>query len=91
MYWKVIRFFCLIRYYMFSHQTTTYDRYTIKVLQTFLILTQTLVVFVWSIKVEIPFVFVNLVAPFIGIVWMVSDNYGFGKLFMIMNGMNLVN
>jgi hypothetical protein len=31
------------------------------------------------------------VAPFIGIIWIVSDSYGFGKLFLIFNAMNLLN
>lgn len=30
-------------------------------------------------------------APFIGIIWIVSDSYGFGKLFLIINAMNLLN
>ena len=76
---------------MLSHQITKKDRYTIKIMQSFLILTQTALVFVWSIKIEIPYFFTNLVAPFIGIIWMVSDSYGFGKLFLIFNAMNLLN
>jgi hypothetical protein len=81
----------LVRYYMLSHQISKKDRYTIKVLQSFLILTQTVLVFVWSIKIEIPYFFVNLIAPFVGILWIVSDSYGFGKLFLIFNAMNLLN
>jgi len=76
---------------MFSHQLTKRDKYTIKVFQSFLILTQTALVFLWSIKLEIPYVFVNLIAPFVGIIWFVSDSYGFGKLFLILNAMNLFN
>ncbi len=52
---------------------------------------QTMLVFIWSIKIELPYVFVNLVCPFIGIIWFVSDSYGFGKLYLIMNAMVLVN
>jgi hypothetical protein len=63
----------------------------IKLFQSFLILTQTALVFIWSIKIELPYVFNNLMAPFIGIIWIVSDSYGFGKLFLIINAMNLLN
>lgn len=52
---------------------------------------QALLMFIWSIKVEIPYVFVNLVYPFIGIIWFVSDSYGFGKLYLILNAMTMVN
>lgn len=52
---------------------------------------QALLMFIWSIKIEIPYVFVNLVYPFIGIIWFVSDSYGFGKLYLILNGMTMVN
>jgi hypothetical protein len=76
---------------MLSHQMADKDRYTIKILQSFLILTQTALVFVWSIKVEFPYILINLIAPFIGIIWIVSDSYGFGKLFLILNAMNLLN
>jgi hypothetical protein len=76
---------------MFSHQLTKKDKYTIKVFQSFVILTQTALVFLWSIKLEVPYVFVNLIAPFVGIIWFVSDSYGFGKLYLILNAMNLFN
>lgn len=82
---------CLFRYFMLSHQITSKDRFTVKIMQSFLILSQTVLVFVWSIKIEIPYFFINLVAPFIGIIWIVSDSYGFGKLFLIFNAMNLLN
>jgi hypothetical protein len=52
---------------------------------------QALLMFIWSIKLQIPYVFVNLVYPFIGIIWFVSDSYGFGKLYLILNAMSLVN
>jgi large-conductance mechanosensitive channel len=52
---------------------------------------QTMLVFIWSIKIEIPYLFVNLVMPFIGIIWFVSDSYGFGKLYLIFNAMSFVN
>lgn len=35
--------------------------------------------------------FVNLVSPFIGIIWFVSDSYGFGKLYLILTAMTLLN
>jgi len=76
---------------MLSHKIAVKDRYTVKLWQSFLILTQTALVFVWSIKIEIPYVFINLIAPFVGIIWIVSDSYGFGKLFLIFNAMNLLN
>jgi hypothetical protein len=50
-YSKLTRFLCLFRYFMLTHQITKRDRYTIKILQSFLILTQTVLVFVWSIKI----------------------------------------
>ena len=76
---------------MFSHQKTHFDEYTVKFLQSLFILMQTMLVFIWSIKIELPFVFANLVCPFIGIIWFVSDSYGFGKLYLIMNAMVLLN
>lgn len=80
-----------LRYYMLSHQKTHYDEYTIKFLQSLFILIQTMLVFIWSIKLEVPYVFVNLVCPFIGIIWFVSDSYGFGKLYLILLAMTLLN
>ena len=47
--------------------------------------------FIWTIKVQIPYVSVNLFCPLVGIIWFVSDSYGFGKLYMILNAMCLVN
>jgi hypothetical protein len=29
--------------------------------------------------------------PFIGIIWFVSDSYGFGKLYLILNAMTFVD
>lgn len=80
-----------LRYLMLSHQKTHYDEYTIKFLQSLFILIQTMLVFIWSIKLEVPYVFVNLVCPFIGIIWFVSDSYGFGKLYLILLAMTLLN
>lgn len=48
---KITRYLCLFRYFMLSHQIADKDRYSIKLMQSFLILTQTVLVFVWSIKV----------------------------------------
>jgi hypothetical protein len=76
---------------MMSHKNSKYDEYTIKFLQSFLILLQTMLVFIWSIRLQIPYVFVNLIMPFIGIIWFVSDSYGFGKLYLIFNAMSLIN
>ena len=81
----------LARYFMMSHKNSKYDEYTIKFLQSFFILLQTMLVFIWSIRIEIPYVFVNLVMPFIGIIWFVSDSYGFGKLYLILNAMTFVD
>ena len=39
-----------LRYYMFSHQRNVYDEYTIKFLQSLFILMQTMLVFIWSVK-----------------------------------------
>ena len=52
---------------------------------------QTMLVFIWSIKLEPPYVFVNLICPLVGVVWFVSDSYGFGKLYLILLSMMLVN
>jgi hypothetical protein len=81
----------LMRYFMMSHQNTQFDEYTIKFWQSFFILLQTMLVFVWSIKIQIPYPLVNLVMPFVGIIWFVSDSYGFGKLYLILNTMSMVN
>lgn len=81
----------MMRYFMMSHKNSKYDEYTIKFLQSFFILMQTMLVFIWSIRIEIPYVFVNLVMPFIGIIWFVSDSYGFGKLYLIFNAMTFIN
>ena len=35
--------------------------------------------------------FMNIVSPFVGILWMVSGSYGVGKLFLILNAMSLLN
>ena len=74
-----------------SHQNTKFDEYTIKFWQSFFILLQTMLVFIWSIKIQIPYPLVNLVMPFVGIIWFVSDSYGFGKLYLILNTMSMVN
>ncbi len=80
-----------LRYYLLSHQKTHYDEYTIKFLQSLFILMQTMLAFIWSIKLELPYVFVNLACPFIGIIWFVSDSYGFGKLYLILAAMTLLD
>ena len=81
----------LMRYFTMSHQNTKFDEYTIKFWQSFFILLQTMLVFIWSIKIQIPYPLVNLVMPFVGIIWFVSDSYGFGKLYLILNTMSMVN
>lgn len=81
----------MLRYFMMSHKNSKHDEYTIKFLQSFLILLQTMLVFIWSIRLQIPYVFVNIIMPFIGIIWFVSDSYGFGKLYLILNAMSLIN
>ena len=94
-YWdcfnRLSRLVGLCRYLMLSHQSTRYDEYTIKFLQSLFISLQTMLVCIWSIKVEIPYVFVNLACPFVGIVWFFSDSYGIGKLYLILNAMCLAN
>lgn len=81
----------LMRYFTMSHQNTKFDEYTIKFWQSFFILLQTMLAFIWSIKIQIPYPLVNLVMPFVGIIWFVSDSYGFGKLYLILNTMSMVN
>jgi hypothetical protein len=76
---------------MFSHRLTRYSEYTINYLQSLFILMQTMLLFIWSIKIEIPYVLMNLICPFVGIIWFVSDSYGFGKLYLILNFMSLIN
>jgi hypothetical protein len=41
----------LTRYFMMSHKNSKYDEYTIKFLQSFFILLQTMLVFIWSIRI----------------------------------------
>lgn len=35
--------------------------------------------------------FINLLCPLVGVVWFVSDSYGFGKLYLIFLSMMLVD
>jgi hypothetical protein len=80
-----------LRYYMLSHERNKYDEYTIKFLQSLFVLMQTMLVFIWSVKLQFPYPFVNLVCPLVGVIWFVSDSYGFGKLYLILLAMMLLD
>ena len=56
-----------------------------------LILSQCLIVFIWSIRLQFPYIFINLISPFVGVIWLVSDSYGFAKLYLILNSLSLIN
>jgi hypothetical protein len=80
-----------LRYYLFAHERNKYDEYTIKFLQSLFVLMQTMLAFIWSVKLQLPYVFVNLACPLVGVVWFVSDSYGIGKLYLIMLAMMLLD
>jgi len=76
---------------MITHERNVYDEYTIKFLQSLFILLQTMLVFIWSVKIAVPYPGVNLICPLLGVVWFVSDSYGFGKLYLILLAMTLLD
>ena len=76
---------------MITHERNVYDEYTIKFLQSLFILLQTMLVFIWSVKVALPYPLVNLACPLVGVIWFVSDSYGFGKLYLILLAMTLLD
>ena len=81
----------LLRYFLFCHRSSTIDAFNAKFYLSVLILSQCIIVFVWAIRLEIPYVFINLVSPYIGIIWLVSDSYGFAKHYLIFNSLSLVD
>jgi hypothetical protein len=50
-----------------------------------------MLVFIWSVKIAVPYPLVNLLCPLIGVIWFVSDSYGFGKLYLILLAMTLLD
>lgn len=74
-----------------THRKLHFDKDLTKFFVTIVILFQCLLVCVWSVTIQVPYIFTNLVAPFVGILWMVSGSYGIGKLFLILNSMALLN
>ena len=67
------------------------DKDLMKFIVTVVILFQCLLSCVWSVKLQFPYVFANLFSSFIGILWMVSGSYGIGKLFLMFNGMAILD
>lgn len=74
-----------------THRKLYFDKDLTKFFVTVVILFQCLLVCVWSVAIQIPYIFTNLIAPFVGILWMVSGSYGIGKLFLILNSMALLD
>lgn len=80
-----------LRYHSFTHRKFYIDVDNLKFYLVSVILCQALFVFVWSISFELPYVGVNLVSPFIGLLFVVSNSYGIGKLFLVLNAMSLLD
>lgn len=74
-----------------THRKLYFDKDLTKFFVTVVILFQCLLVCVWSITIQGPYIFTNLLSPFVGILWMVSGSYGIGKLFLILNSMALLD
>lgn len=74
-----------------THRKLKFDKDLTKFFVTVVILFQCMLACIWSIKLQFPYVLANLVASFIGILWMVSGSYGIGKLYLIFNGMALLD
>jgi hypothetical protein len=57
-----------------------------------LILFEASFVAVWQRWLTYPYVGVDIIVPFVGIVWIASGNsYGVGKVFLILNAMAFIN
>lgn len=74
-----------------THRKLQFDKDLTKFFVTVVILFQCLLACVWSIKLQFPYVLANLFSSFVGILWMVSGSYGIGKLYLILNGMALLD
>lgn len=80
-----------IRYLLMTHRKLEFDKDLTKFAIITVILFQCMLAFIWSLKIQLPYLLANLVSPFIGILWMVSGSYGIGKLFLIFNAMALLD
>lgn len=49
-------------------------------------------VIIWQNWITYPYVGIDMIAPFVGIIWLTSNNsYGIGKGFLILNAMAFLN
>ena len=74
-----------------THRKLKLDKDLMKFFIAVVILFQCLLSCVWSVKIQSPYIFANLISAYIGILWMVSGSYGIGKLFLIFNAMSLLD
>lgn len=81
----------LLRYYLFCHRKFVIDKDNLEFFLISVILCQALFVFIWPFQLELPYVGINFITPFIGIIFVVSSSYGIGKLYLVFNAMTLLN
>lgn len=86
---RIVGFF---RYNLISHKASKTSKYVLKFFQIILILFDASFVAVWQSWLTYPYVGIDILAPFIGIIWITSGNsYGVGKVFLIFNAMAFFN
>jgi hypothetical protein len=81
-----------VRYNFISHRTSNTSKYVLEFFQIVLILFDATFIAVWQSWLTYPYVGVDFIAPFVGVIWITSSNsYGVGKVFLILNAMACFN
>lgn len=81
-----------IRYNFISHRTSSTSKYVLEFFQIVLVLFDATFIAVWQSWLTYPYVGVDFIAPFVGVIWITSGNsYGVGKIFLVLNAMAFFN
>lgn len=89
---KINRALGCTRYSFISHRTSTTSKYVLEFFQIVLVLFDATFVAIWQSWLTYPYVGVDIIAPFVGVIWITSGNsYGVGKIFLILNAMAFFN
>ena len=58
-----------------------------------LVLLHASIISIWEEEwIGVPYLFINLIVPFVGIIWLASGiSYGVGKMFLVLNSLSIVD
>ena len=88
---KIIKICSRIRYILIAHKPPKIQKYNLRMLLALLVLLNASILIIWEEDwLFLPYIFVNFVAPFVGVIWLASGiSYGVGKTFIVLNVLSI--